>query len=157
MDNTNQFQHEVAQYVQASQDLLEKRAAENKDLLSEVSSLRAENNAFRVQKEASQPSPVMGMAPETVADLADNVIRAGWIGKEARESFIGAALNNPNGLATFLTGLADVTIQRNGLPILGQVVEKEASVTAEKGQRASDIAYETSMRKLSQKSNIDRR
>jgi len=157
MDNTNQFQHEVAQYVQASQDLMEKQAAENNDLRNTVAALSAENNAFRVQKEASQQSaPVTGLAPEKVAALADDVIRAGFLKEASRDQFIGAALNNPNGLASFITGLADVTIQRNGLPILGNVVEKEASVTAEKGRRASDIAYENSMSKLSQKSNIRR-
>ena len=150
-------QHDVAQYIQASQDLMDKQAAENKTLLSKVDALTVENNAFRVQKEASQQSaPAMGMTPETVADLADDVIRAGFIDKTAREGFINGALNNPNGLATFLTGLAGVTIQRNGLPILGQVVNKEASVTAEKGQSASDIAWDKSISKLSQKSNIRR-
>ena len=152
MDNTKQFQNEVAQYVLASQDLVEKQAAENKTLLSKVASLSAENSAFRVQKEASQQSaPAMGMAPETVAALADTVIRAGFLKEASREQFVGAALNNPNGLASFITGLANVTIQHTGLPILGQGVEKEASVTAEKGRRASDIAFEASMSKLSQK------
>jgi hypothetical protein len=145
----NQFRHEMATYIQSSQDLTDSLAKENKALLQKNATL---SKALRVQKEASQQSiPSQVLAPEQIADLADSMVRARFIKEAARDSFIGAAMHNPLEIVGFLSNLADITIKTNGLPILGSSVQKEASVTANKGQSASDASWENSIRRLSSK------
>jgi hypothetical protein len=146
-----QLKHDVAVYIQSSQNEQERLVNENSALLNKNASL---NKQLQVQKEASL-NKVSGVSlkPETVAALADNVIRAGFIKEAGREAFIGASIDNPLQIVHFLNKLASITIETKGLPVLGNGVEKEAHLVAKTGQRESDTAYEASMAKLTQLSN----
>ena len=145
-----QLKHDIAQYIQASQDEQDRLVRENASLLEKNASLA---NQLQVQKEASQTQEPKFLDPESVAALADNVIRAGFIKESGRDAFISASINDPLQIVTFLNKLASITIETKGLPVLGEVVDKEANMVAKTGQRSSDAAYEASMAKLTQLSN----
>ena len=145
-----QLKHDIAQYIQASQDEQDRLVRENASLLEKNASL---TNQLQVQKEASQTQEPKFLDPESVAALADNVIRAGFIKESGRDAFISASINDPLQIVTFLNKLASITIETKGLPVLGEVVDKEANMVAKTGQRSSDAAYEASMAKLTQLSN----
>jgi hypothetical protein len=145
-----QLKHDVAQYIQASQNEQERLVRENSSLLEKNASLTSQ---LQVQKEASQTQAPKFLEPESVAVLADNVIRAGFIKEAGRDAFISASINDPLQIVNFLNKLASITIETKGLPVLGEVVEKEAYSVAKTGQRSSDAAFEASMAKLNQLSN----
>jgi hypothetical protein len=146
-----QLKHDVAKYIQASQNEQERLVNENSTLLQKNAALA---NQLQVQKEASRNKASGSfLTPETVAALADNAVRAGFIKEANRAPFIGAALGNPLEIVNFLNKLASITIETKGLPVLGNVVEKEAGKVAKTDLRESDAAYEASMAKLNQLSN----
>lgn len=146
--DTKQFHHSIAKYIQASNTELNRLRESETALLNKVASLQ---KSVQLHKEASQQS-TLHCSPEDVANLAENVIRAGFLKEASRQDFIDNCLEQPTKLIPFLDKLATLTINNKNLPVLGNAVEKEAGIAAKSGN-SSDNHWESFTRKLALKMN----
>lgn len=147
--DSKQFNRNVATYIQASTNELDRLRASERSLLDKVASLESAN--VRIQKEASQQTTAI-CQPEEAANLADNIVRAGLMKEAEREAFIYNCLNNPNTLVGFMDKLAAITINSKGLPVLGSGVER-GTTAALQGNSKSDDAWDSFMSTLNRKIN----
>jgi hypothetical protein len=144
-------QHEVAQYIQASQALIEKQANQINRLTNLLTQVEGAFN----QKEAAQQVVVKsGINADSADKLANAVIEAGFLKEANRKGFISAAMTDNAYLGTFLEKLAENTVNKKGLPSLGSIDKQASPTTATvQGSKDSDVNWDQSMARLRQKLN----
>ena len=127
----NQTAHDMAEYIQLTDEIIatEKQA-------SQV--LRKENEALqaRSQKQASSP-----FEAAQVSTTVGNIIEAGFLKEAERDLAITEIQRDPAALLRFLDKLASTTIKTRSVASLGQGVEKQATASGST-ERESDKVFD---------------
>lgn len=121
----------VASYIKETDALITELKSERDALLTKTASL--EKNASGAQ-----------LPVDKVANLVDQVVRAGFLKQADREAAIKAISEQPvNSLLSFVEKLASKRISAGAaMPVLGRAVGQETESGAAAGGRESDRVFE---------------